>query len=200
MPFHVDQSLRDQGFLRSRGPHAPDTVRRRLASWSTLTRWRGLDGAFASPALKSAIRLAVRATPRPRKRKSAKAVTGDILVRMLATCPGDSLRDLRDRAVLMVGFASGGRRRSEIAGLRVEQLAAEEPVPGADGNPSPPSPFTLAGQRPLVPITTRSSISPAGRSMPSTPGCKPRRSTRAASSGRSIAGATCPGARLTRSR
>ncbi|NKK75891.1 hypothetical protein GFM13_37675, partial [Rhizobium leguminosarum bv. viciae] len=27
--------------------HAPATVRRRLANWSTLTKWRGLDGAFA---------------------------------------------------------------------------------------------------------------------------------------------------------
>ena len=64
----------------------PITVRRRLANWSTLTKWRGLNGAFASPALKSAIRLAVRATPRPRKRKSAKAVTGDVLAKLLATC------------------------------------------------------------------------------------------------------------------
>lgn len=128
MPAEVEAKLRSQGFLRSPGPHAPDTVRRRLASWSTLTRWRGLDGPFGSPALKSAIRLAVRATPRPRKRKSAKAVTGDILSRLLSTCHGDSLRDIRDRAILMVAFASGGRRRSEIAGLRKEQLTPEEPI------------------------------------------------------------------------
>ncbi|MBY3171626.1 hypothetical protein [Rhizobium laguerreae] len=48
------------------------------ATWSTLTRWRGLEGAFASPALKSAIRLAVRAGGRPRRYKSAKAVTSDV--------------------------------------------------------------------------------------------------------------------------
>lgn len=48
MPDEVDDNLRRQGFLKSTGPHAPDTVRRRLASWSTLTKWRGLDGAFAS--------------------------------------------------------------------------------------------------------------------------------------------------------
>lgn len=124
----VAHHLWDQGFLRTAGPHAPDTVRRRLASWSTLTKWRGLAGAFASPALKSAIRLAVRATPRPRKRKSAKAVTGDVLAQMLATCSTRSLRDIRDRAILMVAFASRGRRRSEIAGLRVEQITVEPPI------------------------------------------------------------------------
>ncbi|MBY5324351.1 site-specific integrase [Rhizobium leguminosarum] len=137
MPAEVDENLRSQGFLKSIGPHAPATVRRRLANWSTLTKWRGLDGAFASPALKSAIRLAVRAVPRTRGRKSAKAVTGDVLAKLLATCATDSLRDLRDRAILMVAFASGGRRRSEIAGLRVEQLSVEAPIEMPDGPPLP---------------------------------------------------------------
>lgn len=137
MPAKVEDNLRRQGFLKSIGPHAPDTVRRRLASWSTLTKWRGLEGAFASPALKSAIRLAVRAVPRQRRRKSAKAVTGDVLAKLLATCATDSLRDIRDRAILMVAFASGGRRRSEIAGLRVEQLTVEAPIETEGGSSLP---------------------------------------------------------------
>nr|WP_246828244.1 site-specific integrase [Rhizobium redzepovicii] len=137
MPADVDEKLRQQGFLKSVGPHAPSTVRRRLANWSTLSKWRGLNGAFASPALKSAIRLAVRAVPRTRGRKSAKAVTGDVLAKLLATCATDSLRDLRDRAILMVAFASGGRRRSEIAGLRKEQLTIEPPIPVENGTPLP---------------------------------------------------------------
>lgn len=137
MPAEVDDNLRRQNFLKSTGPHAPATVRRRLANWSTLTKWRGLDGAFASPPLKSAIRLAVRAVPRTRRRKCAKAVTGDVLARLLATCATDSLRDLRDRAILMVAFASGDRRRSEIAGLRLEQLVVEAAIEIADGPPLP---------------------------------------------------------------
>ena len=132
MPADVDDNLRAQGFLKSTGPHAPTTVRRRLANWSTLTKWRGLDGAFTSPALKSAIRLAVRAVPRKRRRKSAKAVTGDVLAKLLAICATNSLRDLRDRAILMVAVASGGRRRSEVAGLRMEQLTVEVSVAGED--------------------------------------------------------------------
>lgn len=137
MPAEVEENLRGQGFLKSIGPHAPDTVRRRLASWSTMTKWRGLSGAFSSPALKQAIRLAVRAVPRKRRRKSAKAVTGDILQMLLATCASDSLRDIRDRAILMVAFASGGRRRSEIAGLRLEQLTEEAPIEVPDSPPLP---------------------------------------------------------------
>ena len=133
MPIEVEQTLRGQGFRKTSGPHAPDTVRRRLATWSTLTKWRGFDGAFTSPALKSAIRMAVRATPRPRKRRSPKAVTGDVLAKLLATCSTDGLQDLRDRAILMVAFASGGRRRSEIAGLRIEQLTAEPAIAVENG-------------------------------------------------------------------
>lgn len=137
MPFDVEEKLRLQGLLRSAGPHAPDTVRRRLATWSTLTRWRGLEGYFASPALRSAIRLAIRARPRSRKRKSAKAVTGDVLEKLLATCATSNLRDVRDQAILMVAFASGGRRRSEIAGLRKEQLQSEDRIEVENGPPLP---------------------------------------------------------------
>ncbi|WP_094544297.1 site-specific integrase [Brucella pseudogrignonensis] len=137
MPADVEEELRQQGFLRVSGPHAPATVRRRLANWSTLTRWRGLEGSFSSPSVKSAIRLAVRALNRPRSRKSAHAITGDILGKLLATCAGENLTALRDRAILMVAFASGGRRRSEIAGLRVEQLVKQAPVTDENGSPLP---------------------------------------------------------------
>ncbi|TRL39548.1 site-specific integrase [Rhizobium straminoryzae] len=137
MPAEVEDKLRLQGFLRSFGPHAPDTVRRRLATWSTLTKWRGLQGSFTSPALKAAIRLAVRATPRPKRRKSAKAVTGDVLSKLIATCQTNNLRDVRDKAILMVAFASGGRRRSEVAGLRKEQLVREPPISVDGGLPLP---------------------------------------------------------------
>ncbi len=78
MPAEVEDKLRLRGFSDHPVPHAPDTVRRRLATWSTLTKWRGLQGSFTSPALKSAIRLAVRATPGPKRRKEAKAVTRDV--------------------------------------------------------------------------------------------------------------------------
>lgn len=104
-------------------------MRRRLSSWSTLTKWRGLHGNFSAPALQSAIKLAVRASARPRGRKSRKAVTADILATLLKACAGDRLVDVRDRALLLTAFASGGRRRSGVAGLRAEQLRDDDPVP-----------------------------------------------------------------------
>lgn len=129
MPAEVEASLRDKGHLRSLGPHAPATVKRRLAHWGTLHRWRGFDGPFSAPILRAALRLAVRASSRPRGRKSPKAVTRDVLDRLIAVCDWNRLMDLRDKALLLTAFASGGRRRSEIARLRLEQIVREPPVP-----------------------------------------------------------------------
>ena len=55
-------------------------------------------------------------------------MTRDVLDKLLATCAAETLVDLRDAAVLLVAFASGGRRRSEVAGLRVEDLIEEPEV------------------------------------------------------------------------
>jgi integrase len=136
MPADVADALTALGALRLKGPHAPSTVKRRLASWSALHRWRGIEGPFAAPALRGAVRLAVRASARPRQRKSRRAVTRAILDRLLATCRGDRLADSRDRALLLIAFGSGGRRRSEIACLRVEQISEEAPVASDPSDPS----------------------------------------------------------------
>jgi len=138
MPAEVAAALQTEGLLRSDGPHAPSTVKRRLASWSTLHRWKGIEGPFSSPALRSAVRLAVRASPRPRRRKSKRAVTRDVLDRLTATCMTDRLADTRDLAILLLAFASGGRRRSEVARLRIEQLSDEPAVPLDPTDPKSP--------------------------------------------------------------
>lgn len=116
--------------LRALRPHAPGTVRRRLTTCSILTRWRGLIGAFGAPSLESALRLAVLASARPRQRKSRKAVTGDVLAKLLEACASDRLVDVRHRALFLTAFASGGRPRSEVAGLRVDDLVDDDPVLG----------------------------------------------------------------------
>ncbi|MBD2751222.1 tyrosine-type recombinase/integrase [Microvirga sp. BT688] len=135
MPEIVAASLKAEGLLRVSGPHAPGTVRRRLSSWATLHRWRGLAPAFATPAFKTALKFAVRASTRPPQRKSQRAVTRDVLDRLLATCVLNLLVDRRDRALLLTAFASGGRRRSELAALRVDQIEVLPPVPANPRDP-----------------------------------------------------------------
>ncbi|PDT11387.1 integrase [Rhizobium sp. J15] len=149
MPETVAFVLRAEQLLKVLGPHAPSSVKRRLANWSTLTRWRGHAGVFGTQVVRDALRLAVRAAGRLRQRKSKKAVTAAVLQKLLATCASDRLIDVRDRALLLVGFAAGGRRRSELAELRVEQLVDEAPIrtdPKNDNSPPLPCLTILLGR------------------------------------------------------
>lgn len=136
MPRDVSDRLKGQGHLRQRGPHAPATVRRRLALWATLHHWRGLTGPFADPHVRTALKVAIRSSARLPGRKSPKAITADIIEKLLATCAAGRTGDIRDAALLLVGFASGGRRRSELASLSVEQLSSEPPVAEKANDPS----------------------------------------------------------------
>lgn len=138
MPDDVAIVLRARGQLRVEGPHAVSTVRRRLSLWSVMHKRRGVRGAFDEEAVREAMRLAAKASQRPRARKSARAVTRDILDALLATCEGGSITDARDAALLLVAFASGGRRRSEVAAMRVEDLVPEAPVAADPSDPTAP--------------------------------------------------------------
>jgi integrase len=135
MPEEVAASLKRQGALKADGPHAPGTVKRRMALWSSMHKWRGLEGPFGDGRVRTALRLAVRAAARPRQRKSERAVTGDVVEKLLATCWLGRPQDLRDRALILTAFASGGRRRSEVAALRVEDIVAEADVPANPADP-----------------------------------------------------------------
>jgi integrase len=136
MPADVAAVLIADGYLRIDGPHAPATVRRRIASWTTLHRWQGLQNGLGAPTIRNALRLAVRANARLRRRKSQRPVTRDVLDHLLATCAGNRLADARDAAMILLAFASGGRRRSEVARLRVEHLSEQQPVPLDPDNPN----------------------------------------------------------------
>lgn len=112
------------GLRRSLACPAPATLDRRVASWRVFHRLRNLTSPFERPLVAQARGKARRAAARPTAPKSAHPITRDVLERMLATC-GPSPRGRRDRAMLMLGFASGGRRRSEIAGLMRADVAME---------------------------------------------------------------------------
>lgn len=85
---------------------APATLDRRIASWQAFHRMRNLASPFSAPLVQQARQKARRANARPRVPKSPKPVTRDILEALLATCD-DSMRGVRDRAMLMLAFGSG---------------------------------------------------------------------------------------------
>jgi integrase len=113
------------GLRRGLACPAPATLDRRIASWQAFHRMRNLPSPFTAPLVRQARQKARSANARPRAPKSPRPVTRAILETLIATCD-DSLRGLRDRAMLMLAFASGGRRRSEVTGLNVEDIGQDD--------------------------------------------------------------------------
>ena len=119
------QTLIAAGLRRSLSCPAPATLDRRIASWRAFHRMQNLASPFDTPLLRQARakgRVAAKTVPAP---KSANPITRDILLRLLSAS-GPGLRGIRDRAILLLGWASGGRRRAEIVSLDLADLDLSE--------------------------------------------------------------------------
>lgn len=118
MPKQIEDFLIDKGVKAERGLHSFATVRRRLDTLSAYHKAKGETSPTQSQKLKSLL-FAMRKKAAPQKKK--KAVTIDILNDLLNSC-GTSLIDVRDKAILLFAWSSGGRRRSETASAVFENL------------------------------------------------------------------------------
>lgn len=118
-------ALVGEGLRKSLACPAPATLDRRIASWRAFHRMRNLASPFEAPLVAAARIKARRAAARPRKPKSARPLTREVLERLIATCDY-TLRGLRDRAILMLAFASGGRRRSEVTALHRADIGTDD--------------------------------------------------------------------------
>lgn len=104
-------------------PDKVSTIERRLSAlcWNMRQRGESLDrGDRHIASVLAGVRRTQGAPPRQKE-----AVLPDDLVGMLETLDRGALRGLRDRAILLVGFA-GGLRRSEIVGLDVGRDQTED--------------------------------------------------------------------------
>jgi integrase len=191
MPADIGESLRAEGLLRCAGP----CLKHRQAAPGELEHTGPLERdrrIVRAPSLRSALHLAVRASSRPRERKSEPAVTRDVLDWLIATCATDRLADARDLAILLLTFASGGCRGSEVARLRIEQLRDELPRRLDPRDPqSPPLPclaIQVGGPRRATPTRRAGRFWSALRSRRCSNGWSARTLRRGRSSGRSTAG------------
>lgn len=116
----VEQALIRSGLRSKAGPLRIRTIRRYLSSLSVAHTERGVPSPTNDGQIKLLLRRLQRARASEKPNKKA-AVTADILKAMTATC-GNDLIGVRDKALLLVGFGSGGRRRSELATLLIEDL------------------------------------------------------------------------------
>jgi site-specific recombinase XerD len=115
MPATVCAFLAAQAGLGKRA----STQQRRLAAIAYMHKIANMPSPIGAESIKatlSGIRRSIGAAP---VRK--KAATSDIVLSMVGTAGADSLRQLRDRAILLIGFASA-MRRSELVALDVADL------------------------------------------------------------------------------
>jgi integrase len=96
------------------------TLNRRLAALSKVHRSRG----FSNPTSVEIVRATLRGLKRIKgttQRQATPLVAEDLFLVLEAM--GAALKDIRDRALLLLGFA-GGLRRSELIGLDCDDLSA----------------------------------------------------------------------------
>lgn len=123
----VERDLIERGVKAGRGVHSMNTIDRRVSTLSSYHKTKGLQSPVNDPIVSQVLSKARRATARRGKRvNKKKAVVRKILDQLLEHCATDSLIDRRDRALLLFGWASGGRRRSEIAEATFDRLEENE--------------------------------------------------------------------------
>jgi len=114
LPPAIDQALVRHGYKARSGPPALATLTHRLAVLAKAHRLRTLPNPCADASVRELLTGIRRAYARRGERQARKAaLTREPLLRLLDTCD-DSLRGLRDRALLLFAWSSGGRRRSEV--------------------------------------------------------------------------------------
>lgn len=132
LPTNVDEALVRNGYKAHLGPPALSTLVHRIAVLSkahqmgaagaTAAPDAGIANPCADPLVRELLARTRRAyAQRGARTKRQRALTKDPLQLLLATCD-DSHKGKRDRALLLFGWATGGRRRSEIASATLENL------------------------------------------------------------------------------
>lgn len=153
LPESVDRQLVDVGVKRQLGPFKISTIVHRVSVLSKVHQLKGLEqNPITDPRVQTLLMRAKKvAKQRGEDRRQKHAITRDELDAMVATCE-DSLLGARDRALLLLGWASGGRRRSELAEIKLSDLrrtrtgfslSIRNSKTNQDGtNPSLPKPVT----------------------------------------------------------
>lgn len=122
LPEALDEQLVAAGLKQKPGPFKLSTIVHRVAVLSAVHQFKKLANPCETPEVRQLLskgrRAAHKRGERPRKKT---AITGNELDVLVATCD-DTLEGLRDRALLYFAFASGGRRRSEVAAADLADL------------------------------------------------------------------------------
>jgi len=127
LPPEIDAALVEAGYKGKPGPMAHNTLVHRLAVLSKAHQMRDVKNPCQDPKVRELLSRTRKAyAKRGELPKKKDALTKDPLQLVLATCD-DSLKGKRDRALLLFAWASGGRRRSEVAAADMKFLKKTGP-------------------------------------------------------------------------
>lgn len=127
MEEEVDRDLVARGVKARAGRHAMNTIDRRVSALSAMHKAKGFPSPCGDPLVSQLMSKARKAAARRGERpKKKKAVVKTILDSMVEASDDGTLAGIRDAALILFGWASGGRRRSEIAGAEYSRLEKVE--------------------------------------------------------------------------
>jgi integrase len=132
LPPAIDRLLVERHYKAKLGPWSFATVETRLAALSKAHEIHRIDnpqlklGPESNPLRDASVRQLLAAARRAYARRGRApsrpaAATRIVMQALLATCGEDPI-GIRDRALLLFGWASGGRRRSEITAATFENV------------------------------------------------------------------------------
>lgn len=122
LPPSIDAALVQSGCKTKLGAPAHNTLVHRVAVMSKAHQNRALPNPCHDEKVRELLSRTRKAYAKRGERAQKKdAITKDVLQQLLATCD-DSLRGLRDRALLLFAWSSGGRRRSEVSSADMQNL------------------------------------------------------------------------------
>ena len=122
LPPAIDRALVEGGFKATLGPPALTTLLHRVSVLSKVHQLKSLDNPCQDPKIRELLAKTRRAYSKRGVVPDKKAaLTKGPLEAILATCD-DSLRGVRDRALLLFAWSSGGRRRSEVTAATTDNV------------------------------------------------------------------------------
>lgn len=120
LPAEIDQALVRHGYKGRHGSLSLNTLLHRVSVLSKAHQLHADENPCAQPRVRELLAKTRRAYAKRGALPAKKpALTREPLEALLATCD-ESLAGLRDRALLLFAFSSGGRRRSEVTAATME--------------------------------------------------------------------------------
>lgn len=124
----TDRLMVENGFKAETSKlHAVNTVKRRLKGISWMHRINNFENPIISQKTKELLKAAKRVESKSgRVPRRSRAITKDILIKIISTINTRTLIGKRNKAILEFGFYTGGRRRSEVASAEYRFLTESQ--------------------------------------------------------------------------